>query len=198
MLETLLSYLLVYQYTLLFFVVFLASFWLPIPASALIMAVGAFAVDGYFETTLSFFVILAGVLCGDFLGYILSRLYGKQLFIRLHMGRVFESKQFLLFEPYFRNNASLSIFLSRFLITVIWPAINILSGISRISYLRFLVADISWEVLYVLIYGGIGYMFWNEWEYMLSILQNFSSLVFSGFAFFILFFFFWKFQKKEI
>mgnify|MGYP002775998911 FL=1 len=198
MLDTLLSYLLIYQYTLLFFVVFFASFGFPIPASALIMAVGAFAVDGYFDLSTSFFVVFVWVLAGDFLGYMLARIFGKGLFIRLWMGSIFETKQFHTFEPFFQNHAFFSIFFSRFLLTIIGPAINILSGIAHIPLFRFLIADISGEILYVLLYGGIGYVFWNEWEYMLSILQNLSAFLFSCFAFFFLLVFFWKLQKKEL
>lgn len=198
MLETLLSYLLVYQYTLLFFAVFFASFGFPIPASALIMAVGAFTVDGYFELFPSFSVVLAGVVSGDIIGYILARQFGKEFFVALHMGRIFQSEQFIAFEPFFQKNASMNIFLSRFLITVMGPAVNILSGIARIPLSRFITADVLGEILYVCLYGGIGYMFWNEWEYMLSILQNLSTFLLSCFLLFLLLFFFWKFQKKEI
>lgn len=198
MLETLLSYLLVYQYTLLFFAVFFASFGFPIPASALIMAVGAFTVDGYFELFPSFSVVLAGVVSGDIIGYILARQFGKEFFVALRMGRIFQSEQFIAFEPFFQKNASMSIFLSRFLITVMGPAVNILSGIARIPLSRFITADVLGEILYVCLYGGIGYMFWNEWEYMLSILQNLSTFLLSCFLLFLLLFFFWKFQKKEI
>lgn len=49
MLSFLLSYLLVYKYTVLFLVIVSASFGVPIPATALIIAAGAFSAQGYLD-----------------------------------------------------------------------------------------------------------------------------------------------------
>lgn len=55
MLTFLLSYLLVYKYTILFCVITGASFGIPLPATALIMAAGAFAAQGYLSFSDIFF-----------------------------------------------------------------------------------------------------------------------------------------------
>ncbi len=49
MLDFLLSSLLVWKYALLFGVVSFAAFGFPIPATALVVAAGAFAAQGYFD-----------------------------------------------------------------------------------------------------------------------------------------------------
>jgi len=49
MLGFFLSYLLLYKYVVLFLVVATASFGLPVPATALMMAAGAFIAQGYFD-----------------------------------------------------------------------------------------------------------------------------------------------------
>lgn len=81
MLEFFLSYLLIYKYVVLFLVVSIASVGIPMPATALLMATGAFAAQGYMDLRYIFvFGFLASVL-GDLLGYYVSILYGRNVFV---------------------------------------------------------------------------------------------------------------------
>jgi len=77
MLGIFLSYLLVYKYLVLFLIVFLASLILPLPATALIMAAGAFSSQGYFNFSEVLLVAFAGSVLGDCCGYFISFYFGK-------------------------------------------------------------------------------------------------------------------------
>lgn len=55
MLSFFLSYLLIYKYTVLFFVIAFASFGFPLPATALLVATGAFVAQGYLSVYALFF-----------------------------------------------------------------------------------------------------------------------------------------------
>jgi len=67
MLNLFLSYLLIYKYAILFSVVFVTSFGLPLPATALIVAAGAFAAQGYFDFWNIFVCVFIASTLGDIL-----------------------------------------------------------------------------------------------------------------------------------
>lgn len=73
MLDFFLSSLLVWNYALLFLVVSFASFGFPLPATALLMASGAFSAQGYFEMDAILLSALAAAVIGDHAGYFASR-----------------------------------------------------------------------------------------------------------------------------
>lgn len=78
MLDFLLSYFLVYTYAILIAVVFLASFGIPLPATALVIAAGAFASQGYLDITWVFCsVFFASVLGDNTIFHLISRSGGK-------------------------------------------------------------------------------------------------------------------------
>ena len=65
LLGPLFSGLLLYKYVVLFIAVFLAGLGLPIPSGTLLVAVGAFASQDYFNLWISFIVALLANIFGD-------------------------------------------------------------------------------------------------------------------------------------
>lgn len=177
MLNLFLSYLLIYKYAILFSVVFLTSLGLPLPATALIVAAGAFAAQGYFD----FWGILACVfvasVLGDISGYFISRRYGKRILMWVGFKSILSSSNFLALEKIFKNRSISAIFYSRFLLTHLWPSINILSGLSKIPWTKFITYDVIGEILYAVIFTSLGYIFANQWEMISSISQDIISIL---------------------
>ncbi|MDP2103519.1 MAG: DedA family protein [Candidatus Gracilibacteria bacterium] len=177
MLNLFLSYLLIYKYAILFSVVFLTSLGLPLPATALIVAAGAFAAQGYFD----FWGILACVfvasVLGDISGYFISRRYGKRILMGVGFKSILSSSNFLALEKIFKNRSISAIFYSRFLLTHLGPSINILSGLSKIPGTKFITYDVIGEILYAVIFTSLGYIFANQWEMISSISQDIISIL---------------------
>ena len=177
MIEFFLSYFLIYQYFLLFFVVVLASFGLPLPATALLVAAGAFAAQGYLEIeSIVFWWILSRVL-GDTISYFVALRYGRRSLARVGFGSMLQSPKFTTIEELFKKYTKTSIFLSRFLVTNLGPVVNILAGLWHISFKKFLLFGFLGEVLYVLIFSGLGYIFSDQWEVISSIAGNITSVL---------------------
>lgn len=65
MFESLLSLVLVYSYPLIFIVGFLASLGIPLPATALFIASGAFIGSGYLEGYMLFLALWIACILGD-------------------------------------------------------------------------------------------------------------------------------------
>jgi membrane protein DedA with SNARE-associated domain len=55
--------------------------------------------------------------------------------------------------------------------------INFIAG-TRFSYPRFLLFDLTGEILWVFIYGGLGYIFMDQWESISHLVNEFSLFSF--------------------
>ena len=66
-----------------------------------------------------------------------------------------------------------AIMLTRFWLTTLGPAVNLAAG-SRYPYGHFLFFHIAGQLLWVLIYGGLGYIFSEQWQVVSKIAGEFS------------------------
>lgn len=197
MLNLFLSYLLIYKYAILFLVVFLTSLGLPLPATALIVAAGAFAAQGYFDfVNILICAFMASVL-GDISGYFISLRYGREILMKIGFKWILVSSNFRAVERLFMNRSGAAIFYSRFLLTHLGPAINILSGLSKIDRKKFITYDIFGEILYAVIFSGLGYTFAAQWEMISSISQDVITIIVLIVLLIMLFAVLWRMQKGK-
>lgn len=153
-------------------VVFLAALGIPFPATAIIIAVGAFCREGFLPWHTTGLVALTCVVLGDCLGY------GLGYYVRGPVLQRFgDSERWIKAENFFRQSAGLSIFLTRFLVTGIASPVNIIAGTSNISFRTFFVYDLLGESIWVFGYGGLGYIFGSQWEVVNEFISNFGGLI---------------------
>jgi membrane-associated protein len=176
--QYILPYVLIYKYLALFIITFLAATFIPIPAGTLLIASAAFASQGYFNiSTLLIVVIIANIL-GDSTSYWLSRLYGKQFLSRIiFLKKILESKNFNLIEKGINNKFSFVILISRFevLSTI---TLNIISGIGKINYKKFLTYEVIGTFANVIFYSSLGYFFGDNWQSVNKLIGNFTIVLF--------------------
>lgn len=150
--EGLLELLPLYGLPVLGLVVAAGCFGLPVPASLLMLVAGSFAAAGDFDPGSVFATCLGGALLADNLGYLLGRVGGAALAGRLAPGLA--AAQALL-----AARGGLAIFLSRWLVTPLGAPVNLLAGAARMPWRRFLLFDLAGEVLWVVLYLGLGAAF---------------------------------------
>lgn len=177
MLEFFLSYLLVYTYLVLFLVAAIASFLIPLPITALLMASWAFAAQGYLDFRLILLSSLLWCVLWDFSWYLISYFHGKDILFRIGFKKIINSPKFIELERIFSKNSIKSILLTRFLITGLGSSVNILSWLTKIGHKKFFFFDILWEIIYVTIFASLGFILWNEWQYIASTLEDFLTIL---------------------
>ena len=169
LLDTLVPLVLVYKYWALFLICFFASLALPLPSNTSVTAMAVFAASGYVSFSLTLIVAFAGYVLGDWLGFWLARLYGPRVLRLAGFRRIANYRYYQEAEGYVGQHPALTIFLSRF-VSAAGPAINVLAGLSKVSFKKFLVFDLAGEALDVLIFGLGGYFFGDQFQnYGLSI-----------------------------
>jgi membrane-associated protein len=162
-LDSFLSFLLLYKYVGLFIIAFVASLPIPLPSSSVLAAAGAFAAQGYFDITTVLIVAFLGNFLGDTVGYLLARIYGVEALHAIGLKRSLSSPLYLKLKLYIQEFSYSLIFFSRFL-TGVCSLVNVLSGLTRIRYVVFFSIEIIGEIAYVLLYGLVGYFLGSEWE----------------------------------
>ncbi len=176
--QTILPYILLYKYWALFIVTFLSSLAIPIPAGTLLVASSAFASQGYFNIIIVLVVVIVANIIGDNICFWISRLYGRRIFERFSFTRkVLDSKNFRLIEAKIKQRPGFVIFISRFE-AIATLSVNIVCGLSGVSYQRYMVFEAIGAVGDALLYGMVGYIFGDSWEAVNNLIGNFSIIVF--------------------
>ncbi len=169
-----------YGYPILWLIVFIAAAGIPLSGSLLLFASGAFAAFGDFNIVILFPVALSAAVMGDNLCYIIGRRVGVSLL------RWFErQKRFRFITPgtiergraSFRRRAAWTIFITRFLLVALGGPVNLVAGMEQYPYPRFLLWDVSGQVLGAILPLGLGYIFAQSWEEVASIFGTISSLL---------------------
>jgi membrane protein DedA with SNARE-associated domain len=160
-----LSFLLVYKYPALFLVVIASAIAVPFPIDTMLIAVGAFASQGYFSPIVSFFAAFLGNVLGDVLSYVIWKQYGRSIIREKY------AKKYAFFsriEGYTQRYAGPTVFASRF-VGVLGPIVNFLCGYGRVRFEIFLLGSVSGNAVDTAWPIMLGYIVGSSWE-------NFSGL----------------------
>ncbi len=176
--DQLLAALVDYGVPLLFAVITISAVGVPFPASLTLVAAGSFAKQG--EMNL-WPVLMAGsmaAILGDQIGYGLSRWAGSHLVIRISR-RFGGANKLKEAEALSKKWGGPGIFFSRWLVTQLGPWINFTSGIADYPWRRFILWDVLGEVLWVVLYVMLGYVFSDRVQYISEILGNLGWAIFA-------------------
>lgn len=170
--EWLLTGLLNHGTSLLGAALFLAAFGVPLPATMLLMAAGAFTRQGMFAAEAAVLAATIGAITGDACSYLLGRLGLRWLPQTLLAAGSWQQAGRL-----FARWGAWSVFVTRFLLTPAALPVNLLAGSSRYSWRRFMAAAAAGEVIWVLLFGGIGHFFSAQWEVLSGLAGDFIGVL---------------------
>jgi membrane protein DedA with SNARE-associated domain len=145
---------------LLFLVVMLESFGIPLPGETALIAFGVLASQGHYSIAVVIAITAAGAIVGDNLGYwLIGRLGGRALFRRWQWLNMYSDRVLPRAESLMKRHGGKTVFFGRFVsilrYTVAWVA-----GLSRMRWWRFLfwnaAGGIAWAIAVGLTayYGG--------------------------------------------
>ncbi|MBI3161848.1 MAG: DedA family protein [Chloroflexi bacterium] len=153
-------------------ILFLGALGLPIGASVVLIAAGAFSQQGILEWPATALVGLIGALSGDMLSFGMGY-YAKDQAHR----RFGDMPAWINAQSLFQQHAGKTIFLTRWLVTAIAIPTNLIAGSSGYRFSRFMAYDLAGEIVWVGLYGGLGYLFGSQWELVSDFVSNFGGLL---------------------
>ncbi|HVU67040.1 MAG TPA: DedA family protein [Ktedonobacteraceae bacterium] len=165
-----------YGYPILWLSIFIGAVGIPLPNTLVLLAVGAFAALGNFQFILLFVVALSAFVAGDNVSYWLGRRWGSRV-LRWMEGRLIRAQTLERSRVYFDRLGGWAIFSSRFLVSALGGAINLLAGAQLYPYRRFLAYDIAGEAAGTVLLLTLGYVFGASWDAVGDVLGSFSFFI---------------------
>ena len=154
------------------FMLFLGALGLPVGASVLVIAAGAFVQQGFLNGSTASIFGLIGAVCGDALSF------GMGFYARdwVH-DRFGNSSTWQNARQTFDSRAGTAVYLTRFLITALAIPTNLIAGGEGMHFQRFITYDILGEITWIVLYGGLGYWFGSQWVLVSDFMSNFGGLL---------------------
>jgi membrane protein DedA with SNARE-associated domain len=142
---------------LLFAVVMLESFGVPLPGETALIFFGALASRGHYPIAEVIAVAAAAAIIGDNLGYwLIGRLGGRRLFERTRYGRRYADRFLPVTERLMAKHGGKVVFFGRFIsilrFTAAWAA-----GIARMPWWRFLFWNAAGGIAWATVVGLVSY-----------------------------------------
>lgn len=143
----------------------------PLPATLLVLAGGAFVQQGILDAASVAAYGLVGVVAGDNGSFAVGRLAHNQARRRFGRTAAWRSARALV-----ARRGGLAVFLTRFWLTPLALPTNLVAGASGFSYARFLACDVAGELMWIGLFGGIGYALGGQWEDIAGLVSDFNGL----------------------
>jgi membrane protein DedA with SNARE-associated domain len=151
---------------------FLAALGVPLPATMLLVAAGAFARQGVLPIQAAVVAGVVGAVAGDASSYLVGRFAGRWLPAGLKEGQAWRRVGSM-----FVRWGSWSIFFSRFLLTPVALPVNLMAGSTHYPWHRFMLPVVVGEVIWVLLFGGLGHLFADRWEHISALAGDMAGLL---------------------
>lgn len=181
-LNEVLSYVLLYRYWTIAVVVYSSAVILPLPSNAMLLAVGAFASQGYFNFWLALLVAVVTNTLGDLTDYGLTRKFGERItrILRLHKFKFYNQ-----LKEELRTDAAITVFTTRFA-SSLSPVASFLAGLVGVPFWTFLLSDVLGNIIEPFVALAIGYAVGNYWTNFSGVLELFAAIVAVAVVIFIL------------
>ncbi len=166
-----------YGLPVLFAVIMIAAVGVPLPVTLMLVAAGSFVELGEMKLWQVIMVASGAAVIGDQIGYALGRWGGHHVLARIKRrpDRALKIKQAAAFA---QRWGGAGIFFSRWLVTPLGPWINLTSGMTAYSWVRFFCWDLLGEVLWVSLYVVLGRIFSGRVQALVEILGNLGWVIF--------------------
>jgi len=155
---------------------FLSCLALPVPSSLMMIAGGAFVASGDLGLAPVAASALGGAVAGDQAGFWLGRRLGELLpGPETKRGRLIAQALGAL-----EARGAVSVFLSRWMFSALGPWVNLAAGASGFQRARFTAAGVAGELVWVVLYVGLGAVFGANLQAAADLASNALGLMAAG------------------
>lgn len=182
LLNPILSYVLLYKYGAIFFVVYTGAIIIPWPANAMLLAVGAFASQGYIGFWISLAVAVIANCLGDLTDYAVARWFGETF---IHTFRIDKVRFFIRLKEELISDAAVTVFMTRFAGSLS-SVTNFLAGFVEVPFITFLWFDLLGNIIEPFVALTLGYTVGNYWSDFSNLLSLIAGIVAAGVLLFVL------------
>ena len=165
-----------YGATLLFITTFLSCIAMPIPASLVMLASGAFVAAGDLPFSTAVAAALSGAILGDQAGYGIGR-WGSGWLDQYLAKQPRSARLMQKAQVQINRYGGPGVFFSRWLVSPLGPYANFVAGATRLRWLRFTIWGAAGEVVWVFIYITLGTAFTSNIGLVAELASDISGLL---------------------
>jgi len=171
-------------------------FGIMIEGDIILFTAGFLTHQGYFDIGMVFILLFLGAIIGDNIWYVLGELMGeKKLFLKV---KKFIERATSPFDEHLKNRTARTIFISKFAYGLYRPII-LKAGAMKISFGKFIEADLMATLIWIFLIGGLGYLSSASFLAFRHYLRYTELTLLLGIAIFILIsYVITKISKKEL
>lgn len=170
--ELILTWVIIYGPPMVATILLVGALGIPVPGTLLVIASGAFIRQGFMDIYTTPLLGLSGALAGDVVIYGLGRFARSRIQSRFGQSSAWQNA-----EAYFKKRGGIAIYVTRWLFTPLAIPTNLIAGSSGYRFWKLLLYDISGEITWILLFGGLGYAFGNQWELISDFISDFSGFL---------------------
>jgi membrane protein DedA with SNARE-associated domain len=162
--DQVLTALLVYGYPVLGLTLLLCAIGLPLPDGIATTVAGSLIAQGRMDWALAGSITVAASILGDGVGYSLGRLLSQEILERHGRWFAYTPARRARVQLLFNRWGSLTIFLTRTIVSYLAPVASLLAGVSRYRLSKFLAIALVGRVIWAATYLGFGYGLGSDWQ----------------------------------
>jgi membrane protein DedA with SNARE-associated domain len=176
MTDTIFALITTYGYVGVLVCAYLSCLLVPVPTSLMMLAGGALAASGDLSAPLLIAAAFTGAVFGDQTGYFIGRKFGRRVLIRLSRA---PSRQKIVTraEKTVDDRGGLGVFFSTWLVAPLGPYVNVVAGAAGLPWIRFTVADVLGEAIWVNVYVWLGFAFAGSLALVAELVGDIMGLI---------------------
>lgn len=176
-LTSLLSLIFLYGYPLLILILFIGYLGIPVPATSMLLALGAFAATGQMNPFYLISIITLTNICGDITGYLIGRKCSRILINKNTHKFGLTPKRISAVDTFLKNWGRWCLFITHCVLTPIEVPVNIVAGIRNYPFKRFLSIVIPTELLWTSFYIGLGFFLGTNWLSVITFVTDIPKIL---------------------
>ena len=175
-----LTALLTYGYPVLGLMLLLGAIGLPLPDGLATVVAGSLAAQGRMKWLGAATIVVTASVLGDLIGYGVGRMLGGAALERHGRWLGYTAVRRARVETLFERWGSLTVLLTRTLVSYLSSVVSLLAGVSRYRLTEFVVLAMVGRVMWTAAYLGLGYAIGADLEAAAGFLANLSGLFVSS------------------
>jgi len=158
---------------------YLSCLAIPMPSSLMMLAGGAFAAAGDLALWSTAGAALSGAILGDQTGFHIGRFGGSRLTDKISRNPA-RAALINRARATVDRHGGVGVFFSTWLVAPLGPWVNLIAGATGLHWVRFTLWDTAGEMIWVVVYVGLGYTFTNQIETLAGLLGNSAGFLAAG------------------
>lgn len=165
-----------FPYPGLFLLLILGGIGLPFPEDATLILCGFLISEDVVKPLPAVIVVYSGILIADYFLYSVGRKYGRMIIKHKRFHKIMSDEKMTQLEDKFKKWGIFIIFIGRHIV-VLRSQIMLMSGVMKISPLKYLLADGISSLLTMALWCGLGYIGGNSLQIIRRDISRFEHIV---------------------